>query len=96
VLEKIWLEGVLGSKLEIWKVLGVVCKYKKSGGLLCKKDRGVNCDFLAQGLIEYSYHQGIRSFFGSPTVKNSRVKRVWLRAISRWVIDREVFLGVHK
>jgi hypothetical protein len=30
-------------------------------------------------------------FFGSPTEKNSRVKRAWLRAILGWVTDREVF-----
>jgi hypothetical protein len=35
-------------------------------------------------------------FSESSTVKNSRVKRVWLGAISGWVTDREVFPGVHK
>jgi hypothetical protein len=35
-------------------------------------------------------------FSGSPPVKNSEVKRAWPRAISVWVIDREVFSGVHK
>jgi hypothetical protein len=35
-------------------------------------------------------------FFGSSPAKNSGVKRVWPGAISGWVIDREVFPGVHK
>jgi hypothetical protein len=32
-------------------------------------------------------------FSGSPSVKNSRVKRAWPGAISGWVTDREVFPG---
>jgi hypothetical protein len=32
-------------------------------------------------------------FFGSPSAKNSRVKRGWPGAISGWVTDREVFPG---
>jgi hypothetical protein len=35
-------------------------------------------------------------FSGSPPVKNFGVKHAWPRAISGWVIDREVFPGVHK
>jgi hypothetical protein len=35
-------------------------------------------------------------FFGSPPVKNSGVKRVWPGVISGWVINREVFMSVHK
>jgi hypothetical protein len=52
--------------------------------------RGVDCDILAQGLIlliEYLYHQGIPSFSGSPTAKNSGVKRACPGAISGWVTD---------
>jgi hypothetical protein len=33
-------------------------------------------------------------FSGSPSAKNSRVKRAWPGAISGWVTDREVFPGV--
>jgi hypothetical protein len=60
--------------------------------------RGVDYDILAQGLIgliEYSYDQGI-TFFRTPPAKYSRVKRAWLRAISGWVTNLEVFPGVHK
>jgi hypothetical protein len=32
-------------------------------------------------------------FSGSPSTKNSTVKRAWPRAISGWVTDREVFPG---
>jgi hypothetical protein len=32
-------------------------------------------------------------FSGSPSAKNSRVKRAWPEAISGWVTDREVFPG---
>jgi hypothetical protein len=35
-------------------------------------------------------------FFESPTIKNSAVKRAWLRAISGWVTDREVFPDAHE
>jgi hypothetical protein len=38
---------------------------------------GVDCDILAQGLIElieYSYHPSYTFFFESPTEKNSEVK----------------------
>jgi hypothetical protein len=35
-------------------------------------------------------------FSGSPPAKNPGVKRAWPRAISGWVVDREVFSGVHK
>jgi hypothetical protein len=61
--------------------------------------RGLDYDILTQGLIgliEYSYHQGIPSFFGSPPAKNSEVKHAWPGAILGWVTDQEVFLGVHK
>jgi hypothetical protein len=63
-----------------------------------RSSKGVDCNILTQGLIgliEYSYHQGI-PFFGSPPAKNPGVKRAWPRAILGWVIDQEVFLGVHK
>jgi hypothetical protein len=33
-------------------------------------------------------------FSGSPSAKNSGVKRAWPGAISGWVTDREVFPGV--
>jgi hypothetical protein len=35
-------------------------------------------------------------FFGSPTEKNSEVKRAGPGAISEWVTDQEVFSGAHK
>jgi hypothetical protein len=35
-------------------------------------------------------------FFGSPTLKNFRVKHAYLGAISGWVTDRVVFPGAHK
>jgi hypothetical protein len=35
-------------------------------------------------------------FSGSPIIKNPEVKRVWPKAISGWVTDREVFPGVQK
>jgi hypothetical protein len=35
-------------------------------------------------------------FSGSPTTKNPGAKRVWLRAISGWVTDQEVFPSAHK
>jgi hypothetical protein len=35
-------------------------------------------------------------FYGSPTVKDSRVKCVGPRAILGWVTNQEVFLGAHK
>jgi hypothetical protein len=35
-------------------------------------------------------------FSGSLPAKNSGVKRAWLGAISGWVTDRDVFLGVHE
>ena len=45
---------------------------------------GVDCDILAQGLIElieYPYQQGASYFFGSLSRKNLQVKRAWLGAI---------------
>jgi hypothetical protein len=35
-------------------------------------------------------------FSGSPPAKNFGIQRAWPRAILGWVIDLEVFLGVHK
>jgi hypothetical protein len=35
-------------------------------------------------------------FFGTPPAKNYGVKRAWPEAISEWVTDREVFLGVRE
>jgi hypothetical protein len=39
VVEKIWLFEVQRAKLEFWKVYGCKCKYRKFGGLWCKKIR---------------------------------------------------------
>jgi hypothetical protein len=61
--------------------------------------RGVDSDILAKGLIGFD---GIlilpryTFFFGRSAEKNYRVMRAWPEAISRWVIDREVFPGVQK
>jgi hypothetical protein len=35
-------------------------------------------------------------FFGSPTKKNSGIKRVWSGAISGWMTDQEVFPSAYK
>jgi hypothetical protein len=57
------------------------------------------CDILAQGLIgliRILIPQRYTFFSGSPTAKNSRVQYAWPGAISGWVVDWEIFLGVHE
>jgi hypothetical protein len=59
----------------------------------------MDCDILTQsliGLIEYSYHEGIFFFSESPTVKKSRVKHIFLEAVSGLVTDLKIFLDAHK
>jgi hypothetical protein len=60
--------------------------------------KGVNCDILTQGnmVVRILIPPKYTFFFGSPTVKNSRVKCTCLRAILGWVNDREIFLCVYK
>jgi hypothetical protein len=66
-----------------------------SNGLILKINNGYNgvsCDRINRILIPPRY----TFFSGSPTAKNLRVKHAWPRAISGWVTNQKVFLGVHK
>jgi hypothetical protein len=60
--------------------------------------RGVDCDILAQCLIEqieYSYKK-VHLLFQKSISKELWVKCAWPRAILGWVTVREVFSGAHE